>query len=143
MNTPTICSPRQSLQGRAVVLAQLLLTRGSEMRHAAQHISRRTRRRFFVAAGVLSLAIWLFMAAAELCTPLHAWLHGGTIPDDDDDCAIACIAHGKIETAPVAVPVAAPVTWIEAAPRIESSILTTAIELLPDGRGPPVLPAVS
>ena len=113
------------------------------MRQAAQHISRRTRRRLFVAAGMLSLAVWMFMATAELCTPLHAWLHGGTIPDDDDDCAIACIAHGKIETAPVAVPVAAPVTWIEAAPRIESSVLTTAIELLPDGRGPPVFPAVS
>ena len=91
----------------------------------------------------MSLALWLCMATAEICTPLHAWLHGGTIPKDDDDCAIVAIAHGKIETAPVAVPVAAPVTWIEAAPRIESSVLTTAIELLPDGRGPPVFPAVS
>ena len=113
------------------------------MRYAVQHISRRSRHRLFVAAGVLSLAIWLFMAVAELCTPLHAWLHGGTIPDDDDDCAIVCIAHGKIETAPVIVPVTAPVTWIEAAPRIESSVLITAIAILPNGRGPPVFSAVS
>jgi hypothetical protein len=101
------------------------------------------RQRLYLAAGILSLAVWLFMAAAELCTPLHAWLHGGTIPDNDDDCAIVAIAHGKIETAPVAAPVAAPVTWIEAAPRIESSVLSTAIELLPDGRGPPVFSVVS
>jgi hypothetical protein len=113
------------------------------MRQAAQHISRRTRRRLFVAAGMLSLAVWMFMATAELCTPLHAWLHGGTIPDDDDDCAIVAIAHGKIETAPVAVPDAAPVTWIEAAPRIESSVLTAVITTLPDSRGPPYFPAVS
>ena len=106
-------------------------------------MSRRIRHRLFVAAGVLSLAVWLFMAAAELCTPLHAWLHGGTIPDDDDDCAIVAIAHGKIETSPVVAPVAAPITWIEAAPRIESSVLTAVITILPDSRGPPVFSAVS
>ena len=74
------------------------------------------------AVGVLSLAIWLCMAAAELCAPLHAWLHGGTIPKDDDDCAIVCIAHGKIDTETAAAPDAMPVPWIEAAPRIESSV---------------------
>jgi hypothetical protein len=92
---------------------------------------------------VLSLAVWLFMAAAETWSPLHAWLHGGTIPKDDDDCAIVCIAHGKIETATVNVPVPAPVVWSEAAPRKESSVVGTAIELLPDGRAPPVFSAVS
>ena len=60
-------------------------------------INRRTRERIFFAAGVLSLALWLFMAFAETHPSLHAWLHGGTIPDDDD-CAIVALAHGKIET---------------------------------------------
>jgi hypothetical protein len=106
-------------------------------------IKRHTRERFLVATAVLSLALWLFMAAAELCTPLHAWLHGGTIPKDDDDCAIVCIAHGKIETAPVAVPLTAPVVWIEAVPRIEFSVISTAITLLPNGRAPPIFSAVS
>ena len=101
------------------------------------------RQRLFLAADVLSLAVWLFMAAAELWSPLHAWLHGGTIPVDDDDCAIVCIAHGKIETSMVDVPIPAPVTWIEAAPRIEYSILSTAIAFLPNGRAPPVFSAVS
>ena len=101
------------------------------------------RQRLYLAAGVLSLAVWLFMAAAEVCTPLHAWLHGGTIPKDDDDCAIVCIAHGKIETATVDVPIPAPVVWIEVAPRIEFSILSNATAFLPNGRAPPVFSAVS
>jgi hypothetical protein len=104
--------------------------------------NRRTRERIFFAAGVLSLAIWLFMAAAELYTPLHAWLHGGTIPKDDDDCAIVCIAHGKIETAPVAVP-AASVVWIEIPLRTEFFVFSADIILLPNGRAPPAFSAVS
>jgi hypothetical protein len=101
------------------------------------------RQRLYLTAGVLSLAVWLFMAAAEVCTPLHAWLHGGTIPEDDDDCAIICIAHGKIETAAVNVPIPAPVVWIEVAPRIEFSVLSNAIVFLPNGRAPPAFSAVS
>jgi hypothetical protein len=113
------------------------------LQHGKCQISRRTRQRFYLTAGVLSLAVWLFMAVAEVCIPLHAWLHGGTIPKDDDDCAIVCIAHGKIETGTCDVPATAPVTWIEVVPRVESSILSTAITFLPNGRAPPVLPAVS
>lgn len=92
---------------------------------------------------MLSLFIWLFMAVAELCTPLHAWLHGGTIPDNDDDCAIVCIAHGKIETTPVVVPATVPVFQIEVAPRIEFFAVTTVTTILPDGRAPPFFSAVS
>jgi hypothetical protein len=105
--------------------------------------NRRTRERIFFAAGVLSLAIWLFMAAAELYTPLHAWLHCGTIPKDDDDCAIVCIAHGKVETGPVAAPLAAPVVWIEIPLRVEFFAFSAGTVLLPNGRAPPAFPAVS
>jgi hypothetical protein len=101
------------------------------------------RQRLYLVAGILSLAVWLFMAAAELYTPLHAWLHCGTIPKDDDDCAIVAIAHGKIETAPVAVPNIAPVVWIEVPLRIEFTVVSTTIPLLPNGRAPPVFSAVS
>ncbi len=101
------------------------------------------RQRLYLVAGVLSLAVWLFMAAAEVCTPLHAWLHGGTIPEDDDDCAIVAIAHGKIETAPVAAPATTPVVWIEVLLRIEFSVVSTDIALLPNDRAPPVFSAVS
>lgn len=93
--------------------------------------------------GVLSLALWLFMAVAEAWSPLHSWLHGGTIPLDDNDCAIVAIAHGKIDTAPCDSPVVMPVAGVEVAPRIEFSISSTVITLLPNGRAPPVFSAVS
>jgi hypothetical protein len=91
-----------------------------------------------VAAGVLSLAVWLFMAMATVCTPVHAWLHGGTIPDNDSDCAIVAIAHGKVETVVCAAPAVVPVIGIEIAPRIEFSVFRPTTTLFPDGRGPPV-----
>jgi hypothetical protein len=104
-------------------------------------INRRTRQRLYMAAGVLSLSLWLFMAVAENYTPLHAWLHGGTIPDDDD-CAIVAIAHGKIETVTPDAPVVVAITSIEVTPKIEFSVFSTAIAFLPNGRGPPALLAV-
>ena len=82
------------------------------------------------------------MAVAEVYTPLHAWLHGGTIPDDDD-CAIAAIAHGKVETVACDIPVPVPITWIEVAPRVEFSVFSKTVENLLSGRAPPVLLAVS
>ena len=112
------------------------------MRPPVKHIKRRTRRRLYAAAAVLSLAVWLFMSAAEVCRPLHAWLHGGTIPDDDD-CAIVAITHGKVEVMACDIPMAPPVTWIEVTPRVEFSVLIRPIENLLSGRAPPLLPAVS
>ena len=112
------------------------------MRPAAKHLNRRTRQRLYAATAVLSLAIWLFMAVAEAYTPLHAWLHGGTIPDDDD-CAIVAIAHGKVETVACDIPVVAPITWIEVAPRVEFSVFSKTVENLLSGRAPPVLLGVS
>jgi hypothetical protein len=100
-------------------------------------INRRTRQRFYAATAILSLAVWLFMAAAETSTPLHAWLHGGSIPDNDDDCAIVALIHGKIETTPCDIPVVIPATWVETTPRIEISVFCPAIENLPPGRAPP------
>jgi hypothetical protein len=106
-------------------------------------INRRTREWIFVAWAVLSLAVWLFMAAAEIYSPLHAWLHGGTIPEHDDDCAIVAIAHGKIETVTCDIPVVAPVTWIEVTPRVEFSVFVPLNTNLSFGRAPPTLLAVS
>jgi len=95
------------------------------------------RQRFYAATAILSLAVWLFMAAAEMWTPLHVWLHGGAIPDDDD-CAIVALVHGKIETMPGDIPVVIPATWVETTPRIEISVVfCPAIENLPLGRAPP------
>jgi hypothetical protein len=112
------------------------------MRHGQFKTNHRTRRRLYLVAGVLSLSLWLFMAVAETCPPLHAWLHGGTVPDDDD-CAIVAIAHGKIETVACAIPVLVPVTWTEVIPRLEFSVFSTAIVFLPNGRAPPAFSVVS
>jgi hypothetical protein len=102
-------------------------------------LTRSLRRKFFLAAGVLSLAIWLFMAAAELYTPLHAWLHGGTIPDDDDDCAIALIAHGKVDVTPVTVDIPATPVMIVGEVLIPATVFSSIDYSLLPGRGPPAL----
>lgn len=96
------------------------------------------RQRLYLAAGVLSLAVWLLMAAADLCTPLHAWLHGGAIPVNDDDCAIVAIAHGKVAMVIGAPSAVVPVIGIEIVPRLEFSAFLLTSAFLPDGRGPPV-----
>ena len=90
----------------------------------------------------MSLAVWLFLSAAEVCRPLHAWLHGGTIPDDDD-CAIVAMAHGKVEITESDIPAAVPIIWIEVTPRVEFSVFTKPVENLLSGRAPPVLLVVS
>ncbi len=81
--------------------------------------------------------MWLFLAATEVCTPLHAWLHGGTIPDNDD-CAVAAIAHGKMQTVASAAPAVMRVIWTETGPRFETLVFRPATAFLPEGRGPPV-----
>jgi hypothetical protein len=105
--------------------------------HLAKVINSRTRGWTFTATTVLSIAIWLFMAVAEVCTPLHAWLHGGAIKDNDD-CAVVAVAHGAVEIVACATPAAVPLIWIEIVPPIENIEFVSSIAFLPDGRGPPV-----
>jgi len=105
--------------------------------------NRCTRENIFHATAVLSLAVWLFMAAAEIYAPFHTWLHGGTIPHGDDDCAIVAIAHGKIEALTPHLPVVVPITWIEVTPRVEFSVFISADINLSFGRAPPALFAIS
>jgi hypothetical protein len=81
------------------------------------------------------LALWLFLAAAEAWTPLHAWLHGGAIPLDDD-CPVAMIHQGKIDTAVVAVLVVVSIGLVRPAQSALTSQFVTSLTL-PDVRGPP------
>ena len=80
------------------------------------------------------------MGAAGVCLPLHAWLHSGAIPANDDDCALVAIAHGKVTTFICAAPAAVgPIIGIEITPRLPfSPFCPTSASLLPDVRGPPV-----
>ena len=61
------------------------------MRQTLQPVTRRARQRLYAVAAVLSLALWLFLMVAETWTPLHAWMHGGAIPENDE-CAVAVFA---------------------------------------------------
>ena len=112
------------------------------MRQTTQLFNRRTRRRLFAAAAVLSLVLWLFMLVAETWTPLHSWLHGGSIPDNDD-CAIAVIAHGKIDSVDCVISVPVPVVCVEATQQLFISDFSPAIAFLPGGRAPPALSVAS
>jgi hypothetical protein len=91
----------------------------------------------YAATAGLSLALWLVMTAAEACPTLHAWLHGGSIPDNDD-CAIVAIAHAKVQVVTCAAPAVVPVMGVEIVPRVVASVFRPAGVFLPDGRGPPV-----
>ena len=101
-------------------------------------INRRMRQRFYAATAILSLALWLFMAAAEVWTPLHAWLHGGSVPDNDDDCAIVALVHGKVETDTVRRSrLSYRQLSLKLTPCVEISVFGPVIENLPLGRAPP------
>ena len=104
---------------------------------AVRQIRRRLRAQLHRAAAGLALAVWLLVSAAEICPALHAWLHGGSIPDDDD-CAVVAIALGHVDTGICDIPPVTPVMGIEVVvPQIQLRAFAPAIENLPLGRGPP------
>jgi len=100
-------------------------------------LSRRTRSRLHRATGLVALFAWLFMSSAEFCTPLHEWLHGGAIPDDDD-CPVLAIAQGHVDAATVIeVPPLMPVLLEEITPRVEAIVFVSSDKILPNDRAPP------
>ena len=86
--------------------------------------------------------MWMLLTVAEAYPALHAWLHGGTIPDNDD-CAVVAVALGKVEPVTCDVPVIVPAATIEIVLLPVISVFRPAGVFLPDGRGPPVLSVVS
>ena len=127
---------------RAELARTLLFCEQIRMRQTTQPINRRKLRRLFAAVAVLSLVLWLFMLVAEAWTPLHAWLHGGTIPDNDN-CAVTAFAHGQVDSASFDIPVPVSIVWVEVSTRAEIAAFHPSISFLPGGRAPPVLLAVS
>ncbi len=99
-------------------------------------MSRSVRQKWCAAAALLTLALWLFMLAAEAWTPLHAWMHGGAIPKDDD-CPIAQMQQGQVDYVAVVVVVAAFIGFAIIV-RFVFSVPFVASLPLPDVRGPPV-----
>jgi hypothetical protein len=107
-----------------------------------KHISRRWKLRLHAATATVSLGIWLLLTVAEAYPALHAWLHGGAIPDNDD-CAIVAIAHGKVEAASCDAPAPLPTPGLELTLRVDTLTFSPTRIFLPDCRGPPVLLVVS
>lgn len=93
------------------------------------------RQKWCTAAALLTLALWLFMLAAESWTPLHAWMHGGAIPKDDH-CPIAQLQHGQVDYVMAAAVVAAFIGFAIVV-RVVFSVPFVASLPLPDVRGPP------
>jgi len=112
------------------------------LRYGSPPFNRQTRRRLYAVSAVFSLILWLFLAVAETYTPLHAWLHGGAIPENDD-CAIVLLTHGSVHATTDDASLTTPVTWIASTPQFALHAFSPVISHLPAGRAPPVLPAVS
>ena len=99
-------------------------------------MSRSVRQKWCMAAALLALALWLFMLAAESWTPLHAWMHGGAIPEDDH-CPIAQLQQGQVDYVMAAAVVAVFVGFALVVV-FTFSVPFVASFPLPDVRGPPV-----
>jgi hypothetical protein len=100
-------------------------------------LSRRTRGYIHRVTGAVALFVFLFMWTAEICPPMHEWLHGGSIPDDDD-CPVVAIATGHVHVAVAEVQAPAPVNVIEITPRVEVTVFVPSEKVLPGGRAPPL-----
>jgi hypothetical protein len=101
------------------------------------HLNRRARGYLHRVVGAVALFSWLFVAGAEYCPPLHAWLHGGAIPDDDD-CPVVMVAAGHVDTLTSEVQMAMPVIFIEITPREEVTVFVPSEKTLPNDRAPPL-----
>jgi hypothetical protein len=94
-----------------------------------------------VIASLLAGLVLLLNAMAT-SPSLHEWFHADA-GKEDHQCAVTLFAHGQVDSASVDVPISAPLTFVETVPSAVISVFSPAIENLPAGRAPPVLPAVS
>lgn len=97
--------------------------------------TRRVRRRILAGLALGLLSWMLLLMAAEVHEPLHRWVHGGVIPDDDD-CAVVLLATGKASVSATAATVI-PVLVVMVA-LLPTFVLPLVLKLpLPPGRAPP------
>jgi len=90
----------------------------------------------------LLVGIVLLLNAMTASPSLHEWFHSDA-GQPEHQCAVTMFAHGKVDCASVDVPLPLSVIFIAEAPASAISVFSPAIEHLPAGRAPPVLPAVS
>ena len=87
--------------------------------------------------GMLSVLLVLLLNLLAASPSLHQFFHADA-SDAGHQCAVTLFAHGKVDSASVAVSISAPLTRFESVPAVEFSIFSPAIENLPAGRAPPV-----
>ena len=80
--------------------------------------------------------------AMAACPELHELIHHDA-GAPEHECAVTLFAHGHVDAVSLEVPVIATTVPFAAVPQVSFSVFTPAIENLPAGRAPPVLPAVS
>ena len=90
------------------------------------------------AIAALLVGMVLLLNAMAACPALHELIHKDA-DQPGHECAVTMFAHGQVNSATVDVSVTAPAVMIEAAPQIEFSLFSTAIENLPPGRAPPAV----
>jgi len=90
----------------------------------------------------LLVCLVLLLDAMAACPQLHELIHKDA-DQADHDCAVTMFAHGKVDSVSVEISTVTPSAAIAPTPQIVISVFAPAIENLPAGRAPPVLPAVS
>jgi hypothetical protein len=89
-----------------------------------------------MAAALFLVAVWLLLLAAEASQPFHIWLHGGKIPNNDD-CGVALVHHGQVDTSATAVTASLPPAVMIVCVPTPSRIFPSVGSLLPSSRAPP------
>ncbi len=92
-------------------------------------------RQLLAVTALALLGCLMLLLAAEGYEPLHRWLHGGTI-SDDDDCAVVLLATGKVDVSATAQAVIPVIVVVAALVQTFISPLIAKLPL-PHGRGPP------
>ncbi len=105
-------------------------------RHATDETLLRLFHRCFAVGAVV---LTLLLTAAAASPALHLWLHGDTVPDASDSCAVVLFASGvTLATAAVAV-AALPLVWrVVRVWNAEEILLASPRYLRQPERGPPV-----
>jgi hypothetical protein len=92
--------------------------------------------------GVLLVFLVLLLNLLAASPSLHELIHHDA-DEPGHQCAVTMFAHGQVDSATVDVPIVVTSIPFEPFPQHTFSAFAPAIENLPAGRAPPVLPAVS
>jgi len=90
-----------------------------------------------VPLGILLVFLVLLLNFLAASPSLHARIHTDA-GQTEHQCAVTLFAHGHVDSAPVGIPIFAPMDLAAARPAFNLSVFTPAIENLPAERAPPV-----